>query len=54
MKSLYLKGCKWLLSQNQPVRNDLFGYGQDEALAKRSKPFLKNIKVKGRQFRDYR
>ena len=52
MTILYLKGCKWLLSQNQQVRNDLLGYRRYEALAKHTKPFLKNIKVKGRQCPD--
>ena len=41
MKTLYLKGYKWLLSQNQVVRNEIFGYGRYEALAKHIKPFLK-------------
>ena len=46
MKILYFKGCKWLLSQKQQVRNDFFGYGQYESLANHVKPFLKSIKVK--------
>ena len=54
MKILYLKGYKWLLSQNQRVRNDFFGYRRYEALAKHMKPFLKNIKVKGSQCPGYR
>ena len=29
MKILNLKGYKWLLSQNQRVRNDFFDYRQD-------------------------
>ena len=41
MKILYLKGCKWLLSQNQQVRNDFFGYRWYETLARHIKPFLK-------------
>ena len=41
MKILYLKGYKWLLSQNQRVRNDFFGNRQYWALAKHIKPFLK-------------
>ena len=49
MKILYLKGYKWLLSMNQRVRNGFFGYRRYQALAKLIKPFLKNIKVKGRQ-----
>ena len=43
MKILYLKGYKWLLSQNQRVRIDFLGYRWYEALAKHTKPFLKNI-----------
>ena len=31
-----------MLSQNQQVRNDFFGYRQYSALAKHIKPFLKN------------
>ena len=55
MKILYLKGCKWLLSQNQHVRSDFFGYRRYEALAKHIKPFFQtsNIKVNGRQCPDY-
>ena len=53
MKIWYLKGCMWLLSQNQRVRNDFFGYRRYEALAKHIKTFLKNIKVKGHQCPDY-
>ena len=51
MKILYLKGYKWLLSQNQRVRNDFFGYRQCEALAKHMKPLnpYENIKLKRRQ-----
>ena len=41
MKILYLKGYKWLLSQNQQARNDFSGYRQYEVLAKHIKPFLK-------------
>ena len=41
MKVLYLKGYKWLLSENQQVINDLIGYRRYEALAKHIKPFLK-------------
>ena len=37
---LYLKGYKWLLSQNQRVRNDFSGYRRYEALAKHIKPFF--------------
>ena len=53
MKILYLKGYKWLLSQNQQVRIDFLGYRRYEALAKYIKPFLKNTEVKGGQFPDY-
>ena len=53
MKLLYLKGFKWLLSQNQRVRIDFLGYIRYEALAKHIKPFLKKIKLKGRQCSDY-
>ena len=42
MEVLYLKGYKWLLSQNQQVRNDFFGYRRYEALVKHIKPFRKN------------
>ena len=41
MKILHLKGCKWLLSQNQGVRNYFFGYRRYEALGKHIKSFLK-------------
>ena len=41
MKILHLKGYNWLLSQNQRVRNDFFGYRRYEALAKHISPFLK-------------
>ena len=51
MKILYLKGYKWLFSQNQ--RNDLFDYRQYKAFSKHIKPFLKKNKVKGRQCLDY-
>ena len=40
MKILYLKDYKWLLSQNQRVRNDFFGYRRYETLAKHIKPFF--------------
>ena len=46
MKILHLKGYKWLLSHNQRVRNDIFGYRRYDAPAKHIKPFLKNIKSK--------
>ena len=46
MKILYLKGYKWLLSQNQRVRNDFFDYRRYEALAKDVKPFLKTFSFK--------
>ena len=41
MKILHLKGCKWLLSQNQRVRNYFFAYRRYEALGKHIKSFLK-------------
>ena len=53
MKILYLKGYKWLLSQNQGVRNNFFGYRRYEALAKHIKPFRQNIKGKGHHCLDY-
>ena len=37
LKILYLKDYKWLLSQNQQVRNNFFGYRWYEALAKHIK-----------------
>ena len=42
MKILYLKGYKWLLSQNQ--QELLFGDRRYDVLAKHTKPFLENIK----------
>ena len=48
-----MKGYKWLLSQNQRVRIDFLSYRRYEALGKPIKPFLKIIKVKGRQCPDY-
>ena len=39
MNILYLKGCKWLLSQNQGVRIDFLGYRWYEALANHIKSF---------------
>ena len=39
MNILYLKGYKLLLSLNQQVRKDVFGYRGDEAPAKHIKPF---------------
>ena len=53
MKILYLKNYKWFLFQNQQVRIDFLGYRQGKALAKHIKPFLENVKVKGRQGLDY-
>ena len=41
MKILYLKCYNWLLSQNQRVKNDFFGYRQYYALAKRINLFLR-------------
>ena len=46
MKTLYLKGHKWLLYQNQRVKAAILGNIRYEG------PFLKNIKVKGRQCPD--
>ena len=40
MKLLCLKGYKWLMSQNQQVRNDFFGYGQYLVMTKYTKHFL--------------
>ena len=42
MKMLCLKVYKWLLSQNQRVRNEFFSYRWYEALAKHIKPFKKH------------
>ena len=44
MKILYLKGRKWLLSQNERVKNYFFGYSCYEALTKHIKPFNKPLK----------
>ena len=41
MKILYLKGYKWLLSQNQRVRIDFLGYRWYDSVAKNIEPFLK-------------
>ena len=41
MKILYMKGYKWLLSQNQRLRNETFGYRRYEALVKHIKSFFK-------------
>ena len=41
MKILHLKGCKWLLPQNQRVRINFLGYIGYEALAKHIKRFVK-------------
>ena len=46
MKILYLKSCKWLLSQNQQVRIDFLRYRRYEALAKHIKPLKKKKTVK--------
>ena len=44
---LYLKGCKWLLSQKQWIRNNIFGHRWYKALAKHIKPFeMKTLKWK--------
>ena len=40
MKVLCLKGHKWLLFQNQGVRNDFFAYRRFEALSKHIKHSL--------------
>ena len=52
MKTLYLKGYKWLLSQNQGVRNNFFGYRGYEAMAKHTKTFFENMNVKRRKCLD--
>ena len=41
MNILYLKGYKWLLSQNQNRRIDFLGYRRYEALAEHIKPSFK-------------
>ena len=41
IKILYLKGYRWLFSQNQRVRIGLLDYRRYDALAKHVKPFLK-------------
>ena len=52
LKLLYLKGYKWLLPQNQRVRNAfLVKDGTRHWLSRLT--FLKNIKVKGCQCTDY-
>ena len=43
MKTLYLKGYKWLLSQTQRLRIDFLGCRRYKALAKHVKPFLEKI-----------
>ena len=40
-KFFYRKGYKWLLYQNQRVKNGCLGYKRYEALAKYIKPFFK-------------
>ena len=42
MKIFYLKDHKWLLPQNQRVRNGLFGYRQYWAPVEHIKPLKKN------------
>ena len=51
MKILYLH--KGLLSHKQQVRTDFFGYRRYYAVANHVKTFLKNVKVKGREYPDY-
>ena len=46
MEILYLKGYKWLLSQNKRIGIDFLGYRRYKALAKHIKPFLKTLKSK--------
>ena len=41
MKIFYLKGYKWLLSQNQPAKNDFLDYRLSEELTKHIKSFFK-------------
>ena len=41
MKIFFLKDYKRLVSQNQRVRNDFFGYRRYQSLAKHSKPFVR-------------
>ena len=53
MKMLYLKGYKWFLLQNQPLRDGLFSYRWQEALVKNINDFVKINKVKGCQYPDY-
>ena len=43
MKTLYLKGYKWLVSQNQQLRIDFRDYRRYNALAKHIKPFFKKM-----------
>ena len=45
MKMLYLKGYKWLLSQNQRARIDFLGYRRYEAQATHIKSFFKKKQV---------
>ena len=46
MKILCLKDYKWLVSQNQEVRNSCFGYRPYKTVAKHIKTFFeKNIKM---------
>ena len=42
MKSLYLNGYKWLLSQKQRITIDFLRYRRDKALTQHIKHFLKN------------
>ena len=41
MKILYLKNYKWLSSQNQRVKTDVFGHRRYYALVKHIKTFFK-------------
>ena len=46
MRIYYNKIYKWLLSQNQRVRNGFFGYRRYEALAKHVKPLEVSAQTK--------
>ena len=53
MKILYLKGYKWLLSQNQQKRKTFLVIEDTRHWLSVPNFFKKNIKVKGRQCPDY-
>ena len=44
MKILYFNGYKWLLSHDQRLRNNFFGYRWYKALAKHIKTLKKALK----------